>query len=247
MLELLTDPQVWVSLLTLTLLEVVLGIDNVIFVSVSAARLPVEQQARARTIGLSLALVMRIILLSAVAWIAGLTTPITTIGDFALSWRDVILFGGGVFLIYKATSEIHGMMEIEEADEDLGEQKVSFGRVIGEIVMLDAVFSVDSVITAVGMVDHIEVMIAAVVIAMGVMLAATSVIARFIEQHPTTKMLAFAFLLLIGVALVGDGLHFHIPRGYIYSAIAFSVLVEAFNLFAAARRRKRRARQAGSI
>ena len=247
MIELMSQPEAWLSLLTLTFLEIVLGIDNVVFVSVAASRLPDHQQARARTIGLLLALLMRVALLLAISWIVGLTTPVFEFQGFEVSWRDIILFSGGLFLIYKATSEIHGMIDPDEPDvlAAEAEKKVGFTRVIFEIVLLDAIFSLDSVITAVGMVDHIEIMITAVVIAMGVMLVATTYIAAFIHRHPTTKMLALAFLLLIGVALVGDGLHFHIPRGYIYFAIAFSIAVEGANLMAAARRRKRReARQA---
>ncbi len=243
MLELLSQPEAWLSLLTLTFLEIVLGIDNVVFVSVAASRLPQHQQPRARTIGLLLALLMRIGLLLMISWIVGLTQPVFAVEGFEVSWRDIILFSGGLFLIYKATHEIHAMIDPDEPDdlEAKDDKPVSFTRVIFEIVLLDAIFSLDSVITAVGMVDHIEIMVTAVVIAMGVMLVATSYIAAFIHRHPTTKMLALSFLLLIGVALVGDGLHFHIPRGYIYFAIAFSIAVEAANLMAAARRRKRRA------
>ncbi len=247
MLDLLSDPNIWASLAALTVLEIVLGIDNVIFVSVAAARLPEHQQARARYIGLALALGMRIILLAMIAWIVGLTAPVFSIGEFVVSWRDVILLAGGLFLLVKGTQEMHNAIEgDEEGDENAGKATATFGAVIAQIGLLDMVFSLDSVITAVGMVEHLPVMIAAVVIAMGVMLAATNVISTFIHDHPTAKVLALAFLLLVGVALVADGLHFHIPRGYIYFAIAFAMGVEAVNLMAAKRRKARRAKKANA-
>ena len=241
----ITDPQIWASLLTLTALEVVLGIDNLIFISVITGRLPESQQARARRIGLAAALLMRIALLASIVWIIGLTAPVFTLFDFAVSWRDLILLGGGVFLIAKGTSEIHHTVEGGE-EEDEGSRTTSFGAAIVQIMLLDIVFSLDSVITAVGMAQHLPVMIAAVVIAMAVMLLAAEPVSRFIAEHPTTKMLALSFLLLVGVALVADGLHFHIPRGYLYFAIAFSILVEVLNLMAARhRKRKRAAQQSG--
>lgn len=247
MLDLLADPNVWASLAALTVLEIVLGIDNVIFVSVAASRLPEHEQAKARYIGLALALGMRVILLAMIAWIVGLTAPITEISGFELSWRDVILLAGGLFLIIKGTQEMHRAVEGEEhEDDEAGKATATFGAVIAQIGVLDMVFSLDSVITAVGMSEHLPVMIAAVVIAMGVMLLATNVIAQFIHDHPTAKVLALAFLLLVGVALVADGLHFHIPRGYIYFAIAFAMGVEAVNLIAAKRRKDLRAKKANS-
>ena len=245
MLGWITDPQIWARLLTLTALEVVLGIDNLIFISVITGRLPESQQARARRIGLAAALLMRIALLASIVWIIGLTAPVFTLFDFAVSWRDLILLGGGVFLIAKGTSEIHHTVEGGE-EEDEGSRTTSFGAAIVQIMLLDIVFSLDSVITAVGMAQHLPVMIAAVVIAMAVMLLAAEPVSRFIAEHPTTKMLALSFLLLVGVALVADGLHFHIPRGYLYFAIAFSILVEVLNLMAARhRKRKRAAQQSG--
>lgn len=247
MMELLTDPNAWASLLTLTVLEVVLGIDNVIFVSVAAARLPEHQQKRARFIGLTLALVLRIALLAMIAWIVGLTKPVFEVADFAVSWRDMILLSGGLFLLVKGTQEIHGAIEGEAHGEDEnGTATATFGAIITQIAVLDVVFSLDSVITAVGMAEHLPIMVAAVVIAMVVMIAASGVISRFIEQHPTTKVLALAFLLLVGVALVADGLHFHIPRGYIYFSIAFAIGVEAVNLAAAKRRRERLKKRAAA-
>ena len=240
MLGWITDPQIWASLLTLTALEVVLGIDNLIFISVITGRLPEAQQAQARRIGLAAALLMRIALLASIVWIIGLTAPVFTLFEFAVSWRDLILLGGGVFLIAKGTSEIHHTVEGSE-EEDEGSRTVGFGAAIVQIMLLDIVFSLDSVITAVGMAQHLPVMIAAVVIAMAVMLLAAEPVSRFIAEHPTTKMLALSFLLLVGVALVADGLHFHIPRGYLYFAIAFSILVEVLNLMAARRRKRRRA------
>ncbi|MBK8083451.1 MAG: TerC family protein [Devosia sp.] len=240
MLELLVDPNVWAAFLTLTAMEIVLGIDNIVFISVLVSRLPKEQADRARRLGLSLALVFRILLLLVISWIIGLTQPVFDIAGFAPSWKDLILMGGGVFLIYKATHEMHAEIEEPHA-EDLGRQATrAFAAIIGQIVVIDLVFSVDSIVTAVGMADHVEVMIAAVVVAVAVMFAASGPVARFVSDHPTTKMLALAFLLLIGVTLVADGLGFHIPKGYIYAAMTFSVLVEAANIVAKQRRLARR-------
>ncbi|MBT9288256.1 TerC family protein [Prosthecodimorpha staleyi] len=238
MIELLTDPTVWASLITLTALEIVLGIDNVVFISVVTSKLSPELAKRARQIGLMLALVFRIILLFFISAIVALKDPVFTAFGLALSWKDIILIVGGGFLIWKAVGHIH-----DEVEEDaVGEAKVSapkaFNMVIGQIVLIDLVFSVDSIITAVGLADHIEVMVAAVVIAVGVMYVAAGPVSAFIERHPTTKVLALAFLLLIGVALVADGLGFHIPRGYIYTAMAFSAAVEAINIVK--RRKKNR-------
>ena len=243
MLELLTDPHAWANLLTLTALEIVLGIDNVIFLSIVSSRLPVEQQPRARTIGLLLAAVMRVALLASIAWIIGLTATVFSFWEIDVSWRDLVLIGGGLFLLYKGTAEVHHTMEGGHEEARAGSS--TFTAVIAQIVVLDLVFSLDSVITAVGLSEHLPIMIAAVLIAIGVMLVAANPIANFINHHPTVKMLALSFLLLVGVALVADGLHFHIPRGYLYFAIAFSAGVEVLNLLASKARAKRRAQKAG--
>lgn len=243
MVELLSDPQAWASLLTLTLLEVVLGIDNVIFLSIVSGRLPADRQPRARQIGLGLAAAMRVLLLLSITWIIGLTEPLFSLMGQDVSWRDLVLMGGGLFLLVKGTMEVHHMAEGAE-EEAAGRAPASFLGVIAQIVMLDIVFSLDSVITAVGMSNQIEVMITAVLISVGVMLVAAKPIGDFINRHPTVKMLALSFLLLVGVALIADGLHFHIPRGYLYFAIAFSVLVESLNLVAARARARRREREA---
>ena len=225
-------------------MEVVLGIDNLVFISVVAAKLPESQRDKARKLGLTAALVLRIVLLASIAWIIGLTAPVFTIPilEHTVSWRDVILLGGGLFLLAKGTHEIHGTIEGDEEQEG-GAATAAFGAVVGQIVALDLVFSIDSVVTAVGMAQHLPVMIAAVVIAMLIMLWSSGPVADFIKRHPTTKMLALAFLLLVGMALIADGMHFHIPRGYLYFAIAFSILVEVLNLAAQNRRRRKRARQ----
>ena len=230
-MEWITDPTIWASLLTLTLLEVVLGIDNVIFVSIVANRLPEEKRAAARRIGLVAALGLRLVFLSMIAWIVGLTEPIFELFDHAVSWRDLILIAGGLFLIYKGTSEIHGAVE-GEIEHESGGATVGFTAVIGQIIVLDLVFSIDSVVTAVGMAEHLWVMIVAVIVAMAVMLSAAGPISSFINAHPTAKMLALSFLLLVGMALIADGLHFHVPRGYLYAAVGFSVIVEALNMLA---------------
>ena len=217
------------ALLTLTVLEIVLGVDNVIFISILAGKLPKEQQARARQVGLAGALIMRILLLLSISWIASLVEPLFTILGRGFSGRDLILLFGGLFLIYKATTEIHDKLEGEEghANERVA---TSFTAVIIQIMLLDIVFSLDSVITAVGLAEALWVMITAVVIAVGVMLVAASPLSAFVERHPTVKMLALSFLLLIGFSLAADGLGFHIPKGYIYFAMGFSILVEALNL-----------------
>jgi len=240
MLDILLSPAAWASLATLTLLEIVLGIDNVVFISVLVSRLPKETAKRARQIGLALALVFRILLLLVISWIIGLTTPLAELFGHAISWRDLILIAGGAFLIYKSTVEIHHAIEEPQGEEIARKAPDVFGSVIVQIVLLDMVFSIDSIVTAIGMAQHLEIMIAAVVIAMGVMYFASSSIAGFISRHPTTKMLALAFLLLIGVTLVADGLGVHVPKGYIYSAMAFAVLVESFNIYAQARRKQKR-------
>jgi predicted tellurium resistance membrane protein TerC len=231
MLSLLSDPQAWASLLTLTALEVVLGIDNLLFLSIVSGRLPVHQQASARRLGLALAAGTRVVLLIGISWIIGLTAPLFSIAGHVVSWRDLVLTGGGMFLLFKGTLEIHEMVEGEHADASAG--SISYPMAVAQIVALDIVFSLDSVITAVGMALHLPVMIAAVLIAVAVMLLAAEPVGRFVNTHPTVKMLALSFLLLVGVALVADGLHFHIPRGYLYFAIAFSVAVEALNRLAA--------------
>ncbi len=238
MIELLTSPEAWAALLTLTALEIVLGIDNVIFLSVVVSRIPERQAKRARQIGLALALVFRILLLSLLVWLIGLTQAILTVKGMAFSWRDIILIGGGLFLIAKTTHEIH--TEVEARDEENGEASgaSAFFWVIIQIIVIDMVFSLDSIITAIGMAQDLEIMIAAVIIACVIMYVSSGPVARFVAEHPTTKMLALAFLVLIGVALVADGFKFHIPRGYIYFAIAFSAAVEAFNVLARRNRKK---------
>ena len=243
MLELLVDPAAWASLLTLTALEIVLGIDNIIFLSIVTSRLPPDQQQPARRIGLALALLMRIGLLLSIRWIIGLTEPISAIGAPEVSLRDLIPGLAALFLLVKGTMEIHHMAEGH--DDETAPKTMTFTAAIVQIVLLDIVFSLDSVITAVGMADHVEIMIVAVVIAILVMLVAAEPVSAFVNQHPTVKMLALSFLLLVGMALIADGVHFHIPRGYLYFAIAFSALVETFNLLATNARRKRQAAARG--
>ncbi len=240
MLELLTDPHVWASFLALSAMEIVLGIDNVVFISVMVSRMPPEQRLWARRVGLSLALIFRIIMLAGISWFIHMTTPIFTVGEYSFSWRDLILLAGGLFLIVKGTREIHH--SIEGAEDEMNAAKAAEQTVtsaILQIALIDLVFSVDSIITAVGMADHIEVMIAAVMVAILVMYLASEPVAAFIERHPTTKMLALSFLLLIGAALVADAFHFHIPRGYIYFAMAFSAGVEVVNVLMMNNRRRR--------
>ncbi|HEY8334613.1 MAG TPA: TerC family protein [Tardiphaga sp.] len=239
MIDLLTSPEAWAALLTLTALEIVLGIDNVIFLSVIVSRIPEAQAKRARQIGLALALLFRIVLLSLLVWLIGLTEPVITIRDVALSWRDLILIGGGLFLIAKATHEIHAEVEAREGGPEEKPKPGAFFWVIVQIIIVDLVFSLDSIITAIGMAQDLEIMIAAVIIACAVMYVSSGPVARFVAEHPTTKMLALAFLVLIGVALVADGFKFHIPRGYIYFAILFSAAVELFNVMAKTNRRKK--------
>ena len=228
-MEWLTDPEIWIALLTLTALEIVLGIDNVIFISILAGKLPAAQQAKARRTGLGGAMITRILLLLSIAWIIRLTAPWFTVLGQAISGRDLILIVGGLFLLGKSTFEIHDKLEGEEGEASK-RVPASFLAVIVQIMLLDVVFSLDSVITAVGMADEVAVMIAAVVIAVGVMMAASGPIARFVDAHPTVKILALSFLLLIGMSLVAEGLDQHIPKGYIYFAMAFSVFVEMLNL-----------------
>jgi predicted tellurium resistance membrane protein TerC len=243
MFDWLSDPHAWASLATLTALEIVLGIDNIIFISIMANRLPEAQRAKARQLGLGLALITRLGLLASIAWIMSLTKPLITLMEIEFSARDLILLGGGLFLLYKGTQEIHHTMEGAQEEEGGGRAVATFSGVIMQIMVLDIVFSLDSVITAVGMANHLPVMVTAVVIAVGVMLFAAGPTSKFVQDHPTVKMLALAFLILVGVALIADGLHFHIPKAYLYFAIAFSVGVEALNLAAAKRRRAKIAAQ----
>jgi predicted tellurium resistance membrane protein TerC len=228
-MEWVLDAEIWIALLTLTALELVLGIDNIVFISILAGKLPREQQARARRLGLALAMIMRIGLLLSLAWIIRLTTPLFTVMEHGVSGRDLILLLGGLFLIAKSTYEIHDKLEGVGHVRAVAEHP-SFSAVIVQIMLIDAVFSLDSVITAVGMVRQIPVMVAAVVIAVVVMMLFAGPVSDFVERHPTVKMLALSFLLLIGVALIADGLGLHIPRGYIYFAMGFSVVVEMLNL-----------------
>ena len=228
-MEWLTDPQIWIAFITLTVLELVLGIDNVIFISILSGKLPAEQQPRARFVGLSLALVMRVILLFSLSWVIGLTEPLFSVFGQEVSGRDLVLLVGGLFLIAKSTHEIHGSLEGEEGEAS---RKVyaGFTAVIVQIMLLDIVFSLDSVITAVGMVNNLWIMIAAVVISIIAMMLFAGKIGAFVQRHPTIKMLALAFLLLIGVTLIAEGMHQHISKGYIYFAMAFSVFVEFLNM-----------------
>jgi predicted tellurium resistance membrane protein TerC len=237
MLALLTDPKAWAALVTLTALEIVLGIDNVVFISILVSRLDPVSSKRARQIGLSLALIFRILLLFGLTALARLRYPLITILGNEISWHDIILIGGGLFLIAKATFEIHGAIDHDEAAGQSGAASgKAFLLVVFQISLIDLVFSIDSIVTAIGMAQNIEVMIAAVLIAMVVMYAASGSVAGFIARHPTTKMLALAFLILIGVALVADGFDVHIPRGYIYFAMAFAAAVESVNILAHRRR-----------
>jgi predicted tellurium resistance membrane protein TerC len=225
----ISDPQAWIGFATLTLLEIVLGIDNIVFISILADKLPAEQQARARIVGLGLAMLTRILLLLSLSWIIGLTAPLFSVLGEEISGRDLVLLLGGLFLLGKSTHEIHGNLEGGEG-EGSSRRVPSFAGVLIQIMLLDVVFSLDSVITAVGMVDEIGVMIAAVVVAIGFMMAFSGSISGFVSRHPTIKMLALSFLILIGVALIAEGLDQHIPKGYIYFAMAFSVGVELLNL-----------------
>jgi predicted tellurium resistance membrane protein TerC len=225
----LTEPQAWIALLTLTVLEIVLGIDNVIFIAILAGKLPVRQQRRARSVGLALAMLTRILLLLSLTWIMRLTTPLFTVFQLAISGRDLILLVGGLFLLAKSTHEIHQKLEGEEGHASARVQ-ASFVSVVVQIMLLDIVFSLDSVITAVGMANQLEIMITAVVLAVVVMLVFAGSISAFVERHPTVKMLALSFLLLIGTTLIIEGLHAHVPKGYVYFAMGFSVFVEMLNL-----------------
>jgi len=236
-MEWLTSPEAWIALLSLTALEIVLGVDNIVFISILVGRLPPADRARARVIGLTLAMAMRIALLLSLAWIMRLTRPLFTVSDFAIAGRELILIGGGLFLLAKSVMEIHNALEsAEESGHGTG-RAAGFVATLVQIAIIDIVFSLDSVITAVGMASDVPVMVLAIVIAVGIMMFAARPIGEFIDTHPTIKMLALSFLILVGVALIGEGFRFHIPKGYIYFAMAFSVAVEMLNL------RLRKARQ----
>ena len=233
-MEWISDPNAWAALVTLTLLEIVLGIDNIIFISILAGRLPAGQQPRARFLGLSIAMVSRIILLFSITWVMRLTAPLFTVLENEISGRDLILIGGGLFLLAKATHEIHAKLEGEEGGH-AARGAASLPAVLAQIFVLDVVFSLDSVITAVGMADQLAIMVIAIVIAVGVMMGLAGAISRFVDAHPTVKILALSFLLLIGVTLIAEGFEQHIPKAYIYFAMAFSVFVEMLNLRARAK------------
>lgn len=224
------DPQAWIALVTLTALEIVLGIDNIIFISILVSRLPKAQQHSARVMGLGLAMFTRILLLLSLAWVMGLTEPLFAIMSYEISGRDLILLGGGLFLLWKSATEIFNSLEGEEEHATKGAAKAAFAATLIQIAIIDIVFSLDSVITAVGMAQHLPVMVLAIVIAVLVMMLAAKPISDFVDAHPSIKMLALAFLIMVGVALVGEGLEFHIPKGYIYFAMAFSLGVEAINI-----------------
>jgi predicted tellurium resistance membrane protein TerC len=236
-MEWILDPQIWIGLLTLTALEIVLGIDNIVFISILSGKLPAPSRNRARHWGLALAMIMRILLLLSLSWIMGLTRPLFTIVGFDVTGRALILFFGGLFLLAKSTREIHHRIEGNNDEHGTGATRASFSGILVQILLLDIVFSLDSVITAVGMVNEIPVMIVAVVVAVAVMMIFSGIISDFIQRHPTLKMLALSFLLLIGVNLIGEGLGFHIPKGYTYFAMGFSLGVEMLNLWV--RKRKR--------
>ena len=245
--ELAADPAIWIALVTLIAMEVVLGIDNLIFVSIVTNRLPEHQRSRGRRIGIGLALILRLALLGTIAIIVRLTTPLFEAFGHGFSWRDLILIAGGLFLVWKATSEIHHTLDPdaeEEAPGVPGAAAAGFGAVIGQILLLDLVFSLDSIITAVGMTEHIPVMVIAVIVAVGVMLLAADPLGEFIRRNPTIVMLALGFLLLIGTTLIADGFGFHVPKGYIYAAMAFSAFVEGLNMMA--RRRRARLKREGA-
>jgi predicted tellurium resistance membrane protein TerC len=239
-MELLQDPAVWLSFATLVTLEIVLGVDNLVFIAILSGRLPIEQQPKARKVGLALALISRLLLLSGLAFIVKLTQPVFELFGHAVSWRDLVLIAGGLFLLVKATHEIHNSLEGEGDGTAHGQAgaKAAFGLVVTQIAILDIIFSLDSVITAVGMVQDIEVMVAAVIVAVLVMLVASDPLSAFVSRHPTVKMLALSFLFLVGMSLVAEGFQFHIPKGYIYFSMGFSILVELLNQLA--RRRKAR-------
>ncbi|MGV1769956.1 TerC family protein [Agrobacterium vitis] len=239
---LLSDPAAWIALVTLIIMEVVLGIDNLVFISILTNKLPEGQRDKARKIGIGLALVMRLGLLGTVAWIVQLTTPVFTLFGHGFSWKDMILIAGGLFLVWKATKEIHHSVDpVDKEGDFIGTATTTMGAAIGQILLLDLVFSVDSIITAVGMTEHVVIMVIAVVFAVTVMLLAANPLGRFIEKNPTVVMLALGFLMMIGMTLIADGMGFHVPKGYLYAAMAFSALVEGLNMMA---RRKKQATKA---
>lgn len=248
LLTLAADPTVWAALATLIVMEVVLGIDNLIFISILSNKLPEHMRAKARRVGISMALVLRLLLLASVAWIVQLTDPVFSVFDKSFSWRDMILIAGGLFLVWKATKEIHHNVE-PEPEDDLFETKKaapSFAAAITQILVLDLVFSIDSIITAVGMTEHIPVMVIAVIVAVTVMLLAATPLANFIHANPTVVMLALGFLLMIGMTLIAEGFGVHVPKGYIYTAMAFSAGVEALNIVSRSHKRKKREKAAAA-
>lgn len=233
------DPSAWMALATLTLLEIVLGIDNIIFIAILVGKLPKEQRDKARILGLALAMLTRIALLASLFWIMKLTQPLFTIFGNDISGRDIILIVGGLFLIYKSTHEIHSQLESAEDERQISKKSLRFFPALIQIAILDIIFSLDSVITAVGMADHLEVMIIAIILAVLIMMVASKSISDFVEKNPTIKTLALAFLILIGIALIADGLDFHIPKGYIYFAMVFSLVVECINIYASKKNKKK--------
>ncbi|MCA3888259.1 MAG: TerC family protein [Burkholderia sp.] len=246
LLTLAADPAVWAALLTLVVMEVVLGIDNLIFISILSNKLPEAQRARTQRLGIALALVMRLALLGSVAWIASLTEPVFTLFDHAFSWRDMILLSGGLFLVWKATTEIrHHVSHDGGAGGASGAASLTVWAAIGQIVMLDIVFSIDSIVTAIGMTEHIPIMFVAVIVAVAVMLFAAQPLARFIDRNPTIVMLALSFLVVIGMTLIAEGFGSHVPKGYIYAAMAFSAFVEGMNMLARRAKAKRAAQVEG--
>ncbi len=239
------DPSAWASLLTLTVLEIVLGIDNIIFLSIITGDLPRERRPLARQIGLGIALLLRIALLSIVTWLAQSTETLFTLHNFDISWRDIIMIGGGVFLLWKSTDEMHSLVEIDDGEEEKKKKPVRFGIVILQIAILDLVFSLDSIITAVGMSGQMPIMVGAICIAIFIMLVASGKVSDFINDYPSIKMLALSFIMLVGLTLIADGLDYHIPRGYLYFSISFSLMVELLNLRASAARKRRALRDRG--
>jgi predicted tellurium resistance membrane protein TerC len=244
-LLLLQDPTAWIALITLIVMEVVLGIDNLIFISILTNKLPAEHREKARRIGIGLALLMRLGLLGTIAWIVQLTTPVFEAFGHGFSWKDMILIAGGLFLVWKATKEIHHNVDPQDHEEDFiaSSATTGFTAAIGQILLLDLVFSVDSIITAVGMTPHLPIMVVAVVVAVTVMLVASGPLARFIERNPTIVMLALGFLLMIGTTLIAEGAGFHVPKGYVYAAMAFSALVEVLNMLSRRKRQREKAAQ----
>lgn len=230
-MEIFLEADTWIALVTLTFMEIVLGIDNIIFISIVAGKLPVKQQKRARVVGLSLALLMRILLLLSITWIIGLTAPVVSLSDFDLSWRDIILAAGGIFLLVKTTLEIHHKVEGVAEAENSGIKKMSsFGYAILQIIMLDLIFSFDSILTAVGLTDQLILMIIAVVVSIIVMMVFAKAVGDFVNKHPTIQILALSFLILIGVMLIVEGFHYHVPKGYIYFSVFFSLSIEMLNM-----------------